>query len=281
MQTVREIKKRTEVYFFQNNVPNPKLDADILIAHLLRIRRLDLYLDLDRPLTEAQLDALRPLVRRRAAREPLQYIIGSTEFYGLDLKLDSRALIPRQETEELVDCILKRLSSDPMRILDLGTGSGALAFALASRYLESSVTATDLSAAAVKLAAENAEALNLKNRVRLLEGNWWTPLPDGETFDLIVSNPPYLTDLEMQNAEPEVIRHEPHSALHAGKDGLDDFRILLEGAPKYLSESGLFAMETGIAQGHTLTSMAEKVGLRSEIVEDLSKRPRFFFAYSS
>ena len=134
MHTVREIKERTETFFSQKNVPNAKLDTDILIAHSLGMKRLDLYLDMERPLTEQQLDVLRPLVKRRATREPLQYIIGSTDFYGLTLKVDSRALIPRQETEELVDRIVARLSEAPKRILDLGTGSGAIAFALASKY---------------------------------------------------------------------------------------------------------------------------------------------------
>lgn len=161
MLTVREIKQRTEAFFTQKQVPNAQLDADILIAHSLGLKRLDLYLDLDRPLTEAQLDALRPLVKRRAAREPLQYIIGTTEFYGLTLKVDARALIPRHETEELVDYIVGRLTEAPQRILDLGTGSGALALALAFKYGDAEVTAVDQSAEALTLAAENAEALGL------------------------------------------------------------------------------------------------------------------------
>lgn len=277
MLTIREIKVRTEAFFIQKSVPNAKLDTDILIAHSLGLKRLDLYLDMDRPLTDAQLDALRPLIKRRAAREPLQYIVGSTEFYGLTLKVDARALIPRQETEELVDHIIGRLTEAPKRILDLGTGSGALALALASKYPEAVVTAVDQSRAAIALATENATALNLAGRVCLLEGNWWAPIPEGQTFDLIVSNPPYLTEAEMQTAAPEVVDYEPHSALVAGSDGLDDFRILIEGAAKYLSASGLLAMETGIAQSDALTAMATEAGLSGESVEDLSERPRFFF----
>ena len=152
MLTIREIKERTETFFKEKSVPNAKLDADILIAHSLGIKRLDIYLDLDRPLTEAQLTDLRSLVKRRASREPLQYIIGNTEFYGLTLKVDPRALIPRHETEELIELIVERLGAPPKRILDLGTGSGAIALALASRYSDAEVTATDQSEGARYLA---------------------------------------------------------------------------------------------------------------------------------
>ena len=278
MLTVREIKQRTEAFFTQKQVPNAQLDADILIAHSLGLKRLDLYLDLDRPLTEAQLDALRPLVKRRAAREPLQYIIGTTEFYGLTLKVDARALIPRHETEELVDHTIGRLAEAPKRILDLGTGSGALALALAFKYGDAEVTAVDQSAEALALAAENAEALGLGGRISFLEGSWFNPLPVGVRFDLIVSNPPYLTEGEMQTAEPEVVGHEPHSALVSGNEGMDDLRILLEQAKAYLVKGGLLAMETGIAQHDALKELAAANGLTGESLEDLSERPRFFFA---
>lgn len=278
MYTVREIKERTETFFSQKNVPNAKLDTDILIAHSLGMKRLDLYLDMERPLTEQQLDVLRPLVKRRATREPIQYIIGSTDFYGLTLKVDSRALVPRQETEELVDRIVTRLSEAPKRILDLGTGSGAIAFALASKYPEACITAIDSSTGAIALALENATTLDFVDRVRIIEGNWWSPIADDESFDLIVSNPPYLTEAEMRSAEPEVVDYEPQEALVAGHDGLNDLRILLEGAPKYLCATGLLAMETGIAQSESLTAMATIAGLTCECIEDLNERPRFFFA---
>jgi release factor glutamine methyltransferase len=280
MLSIREIKERTEAFFKEKGVPNPKLDTDILIAHSLGIKRLDLYLDLERPLTEAQLGELRPLVKRRADREPLQYIVGTTEFYGLCLKVDKRALIPRHETEELVDLIIEQQEAPPRRILDLGTGSGALALALASKYPEAAVTAIDQSAEALALASENAQQLGIADRINFLEGNWWSPLGNDATFDLIVSNPPYLTEAEMKTAEPEVIEHEPHSALVAGTDGLDDFRILLEGTPKFLANGGLLAMETGIAQSEALTDLAKQVGLTGHSIGDLSGRPRFFFVRS-
>ena len=278
MLTIREIKERTEAFFKKKSVPNAKLDTDILIAHSLGIKRLDIYLDLDRPLTEAQLTDLRSLVKRRASREPLQYIIGNTEFYGLTLKVDPRALIPRHETEELIELIVERLKAPPKRVLDLGTGSGAIALALASRYSDAEVTATDQSEGAITLAKENALALNLSSRVTFIKGNWFEPLDEGARFDLIVSNPPYLTEAEMQTAEPEVIDHEPHSALASGQEGLDDLGLLFKSVPKYLAEGGLLALETGIGQADAIKAMASKVSLHGQSVEDLSERPRFFFA---
>jgi release factor glutamine methyltransferase len=280
MLTLREIKERTETFFIEKGVPNAKLDTDSLIAHSLGIKRLDIYLDLDRPLTEAQLTDLRPLVKRRASREPLQYIVGNTEFYGLTLKVDSRALIPRHETEELVELIVERLKSPPMRILDLGTGSGAIALALASKYLNAEVTASDQSGEAIALAKENAAALKLSNRVTFIEGTWLEPLAESAQFDLIVSNPPYLTEAEMQTAEPEVIGHEPHSALVSGQHGLDDFALIFESVSKHLAEGGLLAIETGIEQADAIKQMALKASLDGQSVEDLSERPRFFFASS-
>ena len=278
MLTIREIKERTEAFFKKKSVPNAKLDTDILIAHSLGIKRLDIYLDLDRPLTEAQLTDLRSLVKRRASREPLQYIIGNTEFYGLPLKVDPRALIPRHETEELIELILERLDAPPKRILDLGTGSGAIALALASRYSDAEVTATDQSEGAITLAKENALALNLSSRVTFIKGNWFEPLDEGARFDLIVSNPPYLTEAEMQTAEPEVIDHEPHSALASGQEGLDDLGLLFKSVPKHLAEDGLLALETGIRQADAIKAMALEVSLHGQSVEDLSERARFFFA---
>ena len=278
MLTIREIKERTEAFFKKKSVPNAKLDTDILIAHSLGIKRLDIYLDLDRPLTEAQLTDLRSLVKRRASREPLQYIIGITEFYGLTLKVDPRALIPRHETEELIELIVERLKAPPKRILDLGTGSGAIALALASRYSDAEVTATDQSEEAITLAKENALALNLSSRVTFIKGNWFEPLDEGARFDLIVSNPPYLTEAEMQTAEPEVIDHEPHNALASGQEGLDDLGLLFKSVPRHLAEGGLLALETGIGQADAIKAMALEVSLHGQSVEDLSEHPRFFFA---
>ncbi|KRP35586.1 MAG: protein-(glutamine-N5) methyltransferase, release factor-specific [Opitutaceae bacterium BACL24 MAG-120322-bin51] len=277
--TIREIKERTEAFFKSKGVPNARLNTDTLIAHSLGVKRLDLYLDLDRPLTEAQLAALRPLVKRRAEREPLQYIVGTVDFCDMELKVDRRALIPRYETEELVELVCEALSENPKMILDLGTGSGALALAFAKKYPEASVDAVDLSAEALSLAKENTVAQGLEARVTLHEGSWLCPLGSGEQrYDLIVSNPPYLTEEEMTTAEPEVVAYEPHSALVSGGDGLDDLRLIFKDAAAHLQPGGLLALETGIAQTEALNALCEAGGLKGESLEDLSGRPRFYFA---
>jgi release factor glutamine methyltransferase len=277
--TIREIKERTEAFFESKGVPNARLDTDTLIAHSLGIKRLELYLDLDRPLTESQLAELRPLVKRRADREPMQYIIGSVDFCDMELKVDARALIPRYETEELVERVSEALSVAPKQILDLGTGSGALALAFAKRYPEASVDAVDFSAQALSLAKENAITQELAERVTFYEGSWLCPLGLGEQrYDLIVSNPPYLTEEEMTTAEPEVVNHEPQCALVSGADGLDDLRLIFKDAAAFLKPGGLLALETGIAQAEALNTLAETAGLQGECIEDLSGRPRFYFA---
>ena len=277
MLSIREIQEKTVGYLADKGVPNPKLDTDLLIAHVLGLKRLELYLDLDRPLSDAQLDVLRPLVMRRAAREPLQYILGKTEFCGMALKVDARALVPRQETEELVELIRDRITTSPKRILDLGTGSGAIAIALAVAYPEAEVWATDQSEAALTLAKENALTYVSKNPIHFSQGSWWAALPEEATFDLIVSNPPYLTEAEMTTAEPEVVDNEPANALVAGTDGLADLRQIISEAPRYLNDGGMLALETGIEQHETLDALCASAGLKGQGLADMSGRPRFYF----
>lgn len=277
--TVREIKERTEAFFKSKEVPDARLDTDALISYVLGLKRLELYLDMDRPLTESQLAALRPLVKRRANREPLQYILGAVEFHGMELKVDVRALIPRHETEELVEQIVEQLSEAPGRILDLGTGSGALALAFAQKYPEARVDAVDVSPQALSLARENAQSLGLESQVQFHEGNWFTPLDSSENqYDLIVSNPPYLTKKEMATAEPEVADYEPHDALVSGDDGLDAIRKIFNEVETFLKKGGLFALETGIDQQAELDALSTAANLKGSCLNDFSGRPRFYFA---
>lgn len=252
------------------------------MGHALGLRRLDLYLQFERPLTEDQLAGLRPLVARRAKREPLQYIIGDTEFFGLTLKCDPRALIPRPETEELAELLVEHYGDQPpASVFDLGTGTGALALALASAWPQAAVTAVDVSPEALALAQENAEANGLSARVTFCESNWFAGIGGG-AFDLVVSNPPYLTEEEMTTAEPEVVKFEPNGALVSGKDGLKDLKTILSAAPAHLKEGGMLAVETGIAQHAALAELARKVGFsKTESKKDLSGRPRFFWAWAS
>jgi len=279
MLTLLEIIKKTTDFFAQKGVESPRLNAELLIGHALGLKRMQLYIQFERPLTEAELDKIRPLVRRRGQREPLQYIIGTTDFSGLVLKTDRRALIPRPETERLIEIVIERITVSPTRILDLGTGTGAIALALAQKFPEAQITAVDRDAGALALASENAQASGLHERVTLIESNWFSAVPSESRFELIVANPPYLTTAEVTEAATEVRDYEPHSALASGIDGLDDLRQILRGAPAFLTENGLLAMETGIAQHATLRALATERGFDTiESLPDLTGRDRFILA---
>jgi len=210
----------------------------------------------------------------------LQHILGEMEFAGVKLKVDRRALIPRPETEYLLELVAGRLSTPPPAILDLGTGTGAIALALAVKYPASIVVAVDKSADALALAAENAAALDLSPRVRLLVSDWFSAVTPGEKFQLIIANPPYLTDGELAEAAPEVREHEPHSALVAPAAGCADLEHILQHARPYLPDGGLLACETGIAQHARLREVGEQSGYaRIESLRDLTGRDRYLLAF--
>lgn len=280
MLTVLEIIRRTTEFFEKRGVESARLNAELLIGHALGLKRMQLYLQFERPLAEAELEAIRPLVKRRGNREPLQHILGHCEFAGLKLKVDRRALIPRPETEHLVELVATRLAAPPASILDLGTGSGALALALAANYPAARVTAVDRSPEALALAGENATATGLAERVRLLASDWFSAIGPEEKFELVVANPPYLTEQEANEAAPEVRDHEPHSSLVAAEEGCADLERILRGARAHLAESGLLACETGIAQHGRLQPFAAGCGYaRTESLKDLTGRDRYLLAF--
>lgn len=280
MLTVLEIIKRTTEFFEKRGVESARLNAELLIGHALGLKRMQLYLQFERPLTEAELEMIRPLVKRRGNREPLQYLLGVTEFCGLRLKVDRRALIPRPETEYLVELLGQKLATPPAAILDLGTGTGALALALATKYPSARVVAVEKSGEALGLAGENARALGLAERVQLVSSDWFSALPAAQKFDLIIANPPYLTQQEVAAAAPEVRDHEPHSALVAAGEGCADLENILRQAPLFLNAGGLLACETGIAQHARLAELAKVRGyLRAESLRDLTGRDRYLLAF--
>jgi release factor glutamine methyltransferase len=281
MLTVLEIIKRTTDFLATKGIESPRLNAELLVGHALGRKRMQLYLEFERPLAETDLEKIRPLIRRRAAHEPLQYITGEAEFHGLKLKVDRRALIPRPETEQLVERVAAAMAAAvPQRILDLGTGSGAIALALAHAFPAAAVTAIDRSEAALALAAENAAGLGLADRVNFLVSDWFSRIPP-EPFDLIVSNPPYLSGEETAQTAAEVRGFEPIEALTADDDGVADLaRIIAEGL-SHLQPGGLLALETGIAQHARLIELANRAGFsRVESHRDLTGRDRFVFAFS-
>lgn len=279
MLTVLEIIKRSTDFLQRHGVESPRLNAELLTGHALGLKRMQLYLQFERPLTEPELALIRPLVKRRSEREPLQYILGTAEFAGLTLKVDRRALIPRPETELLVELITQRGLEAPARILDLGTGSGALALALAMHYPAAVVTAVDASAEALALAAENRAKAGLGERVRLVQSDWFAALPAGEKFELIVSNPPYLSDRETDETTPEVKGFEPRTALSAGPDGAEDLVAIIQAARSWLVPGGRLALETGIGQHGPLKALLAEAGYTEvESRQDLTDRDRFLLA---
>ena len=280
MITVLEVIKKTTDFLAARGIESPRLNAELLIGHALERKRMQLYLEFERPLAEAELEKIRPLVRRRGQHEPVQYITGESEFLGLKLKVDRRALIPRPETEQLVEHVLAACAATPpARALDLGTGSGAIALALAHALPGLAVLAVDRSGEALALAGENAVANGLESRVRFVASDWFTAVPP-QTFDVIVANPPYLSPEETAQTRPEVRGFEPGDALTAANGGLADLLQIIEGAPRYLSPTGMLALETGIGHHERLLAQTQAAGFRrSESKRDLTGRDRFILAY--
>jgi release factor glutamine methyltransferase len=280
MLKVLEVVKKTSEFFASKGIESPRLNAELLIGHALGLARMRLYLEFERPVSDAELAVIRELVRRRGRREPLQYVIGVMEFSGLTLKTDRRALIPRPETELFVETVVAKCAVAPGRILDLGTGSGAVALALARAFPGASVTAADLSSEALSLAAENAESTGLAGRIAFVESDWFDRLPRSTAFDLIASNPPYLSQAEAAAAAPEVRDHEPVRALASGAEGFADIEKIIAGSAAALAPGGMLALETGIAHHALAAAAALSAGFsRSESLQDLTGRDRFFLAW--
>jgi release factor glutamine methyltransferase len=278
MQTLLETLRKAEDFLGRKGLAKPKAEVEHLFAGVLGLKRLDLYLQFERLLNEAEVARLRDATVRRAGREPLQHILGAVEFRDLTLKSDKRALIPRPETEELVDLALALFPAEQaVRVLDLGTGSGAIALALAQERPAWKVDALDASDEALALARENAELTGLADRVNFAKSDWFGTVTD--RYDLIVSNPPYLTDAEVASAEPEVRLFDPASALAAPEDGLADLRRILESTPKFLNPGGWVVLETGTNQHTRLAEISAAAGLvEGQGGADLSGRPRFWKA---
>jgi len=258
--TILELIQKTTAYFEKAGVPNPRLDVELLLAHALKLKRMDLYLQFERVLTEPELDALRPLVKRRAAREPLQHLVGSVDFCGVALAVSRAALVPRPETEVLTQLAIARLdAATPRTVLDLGTGSGAILLALVAARPKARGVGTDRDAAALALARANAEGTGLAARVEFREGDLFAPVGE-ERFDLIVSNPPYIPSGEIAGLQPEVREHDPRAALDGGPDGLDVIRRLAKEAAAHLNPGGALVMEIGHDQSAAVGALLRETG---------------------
>jgi release factor glutamine methyltransferase len=275
--TVLDVLQSTTAYFKKRNIESPRLNAEHLLAHTLGRKRIELYLEFERELNETELAPLRESVRRRGQGEPLQHLLGTVEFCGITFACDKRALVPRPETEELVELVIAETGNrKPERILDVGTGSGVIALSLAKKFPEAEIHAADISDDALALAKENAERLGLSERVQFARSD----LLDGVagTFDLIVANLPYVAQQDRQSLSLEVL-HDPEVALFAGEKGDEMIRKLIETAPPHLNSGGLLALELGLGQNEALAAfLSEKNYHDTELKNDYSNRPRFLFS---
>jgi len=255
MTVLRVLQSSTE-YFKKRSIESPRLNAEHLLAHVLKRKRIELYLEFERVLAEAELTPLRELVRRRGQGEPLQHLLGTVEFAGRVFLCDKRALVPRPETEQLVELLKSQIPGPNFQVLDVGTGSGVIALSLAANFPEATVTAADISDDALALARENAERLGLTNRVEFLTGDLL--LSVNHVYDLIVANLPYVAAVDRATLSREVL-HDPGVALFGGERGDEVVRRLIEAAPSRLEAGGLLALEVGLGQADDLAAlMAEK-----------------------
>jgi release factor glutamine methyltransferase len=305
--TVLEAIKRSAGFLEKKGVDSPRLQVELLLGHLLKVPRMNLYLNFERALTPAELDALRELVRRRGLREPLQHITGSTSFCGLELIVNGSVLVPRPETEQLAELgweFLKAGASEsakisvasdaavmalneaspewPRRIrtaLDFGTGSGCLAIALAVKVPGAQVVAVDVSEDALKIARENAARHHVEMRIQFLAGDGFAAVPSGVRFDVIVANPPYIPTGEIATLEPEVRDHDPKLALNGGADGLRYYERLAREAGPFLQSGGRIMVEFGDGQAAEIRKMFEQQKwIVEQVKPDYSGRLRFLKA---
>ena len=265
----------TQGFFARSGVDAPRLTAEILLAHALTCDRIRLYLDFDKPLGAPELSAFRELVRRRAAGEPTAWLTGRREFLGHAFQVTPDVLVPRPETELLVEAALGRLPPGGA-LLDLCTGSGCIAISVALARPDARVVATELSPAALAVARENATALGAK--VEFLEGDLDGPIPEGERFDVIVSNPPYVPTGEIAGLSREV-RKEPRMALDGGVDGLETLRRIVSCAPSRLRREGLLVVEMHESHATSLPALCRAAGFAdAEVGRDLASLPRWVVA---
>lgn len=263
--TILKLLEWTTAYFKSHAIESPRAAAELLLAHVLRLKRVELYVRYDQPLIAAELEQYKTLIKRRLAREPVAYILGNKEFWSLDLAVTRDVLIPRPETECLVEAALARLGQDARSgarcILDLGTGSGAVILALAAEQPQHIFFALDVSLKAVELARQNARSQGMEEKIHFLCGHWLQPLRSHPPFfDIIVSNPPYIERAALDGLQPEIFLYEPLTALDGGNSGLRYLKQIVATAHTYLKTGGSLLLEIGHDQQQAVDDLCRDVG---------------------
>lgn len=283
--TVLEVISKSSDFLAKKGVESARLQTELLLAHVLQLPRMKLYLNFERKLTEPELDSLRKLVQRRGQREPLQHLIGSTSFCGFEMAVSRHVLIPRPETELLAEAgwqFLSAFNPQPSTALDFGTGSGCIAIALATKCPSTRIVALDLSADALTVAQQNATKNGVTERIEFRQSDGFAAIKPGESFDLIVSNPPYIPSAEIETLQPEVRDHDPRGALDGGADGLDFYRRLATEAAAFLKPQGKLMIEFGEGQADPIGDILRaKKWVVESVQPDYSKRLRFLIASPS
>jgi release factor glutamine methyltransferase len=268
--TIQKLLNWVSNYLSEKGVDSPRFSAELLLSHVLAMKRIELYTHFDRPVSKDKLDRLHNLVKRAGQHEPVTYLTGKTEFYSLELNITSGCMIPRPETELLVQKAIEflRARTGPQLVCDLCTGCGCIAVAIAKNFPDARIFATDISDAALDVAAENLEKYQLQEQVTLLRGDLFdafVPQLDVSRFDLIVCNPPYVSSAEFEKLDKNVKDYEPKSALLAGDSGLDIYRRIVERVDQFLKPDAALMLEIGYAQGLAIRELLEQTRTLADI----------------
>lgn len=274
MLTIKDVLLKTSEYFKSKDISTPRLDAEILIGHVLKLPRIQLYMGFDKPLTAAELDDIRVLVRRRAMREPIAYITGEKGFYKFDFDVIPGVLCPRPDTETIIEVASSWIPQNrDYFICDVGTGSGCIGLSLLLEHPNTCLFATDISDTAIKCTLQNVKRHQLGKRAAVLKGPYLSAIPENRVIDLVVSNPPYIPSSDIGSLTPEVSTHEPRVALDGGSDGLDCYRKLIAESTLRIRD-GLI-VEIGLGQETAVSQLMQQAGLIDiEYHSDLTNRIR-------
>ena len=268
--TITKLLNWVTQFLGDKGIDSPRLSAELLLSHVLGLKRIELYTQYDTVVGRQELHKLRELVRRAGQNEPIAYLVGKTEFYSMELNVTPECMIPRPETELLVQRAIEflRTRTGSQLVCDLCTGSGCIAVAIAKNFPNAQIIATDICDAALAVAATNVEKYNLQDKIKLLSGDLFDPIIpqlDVGKFDLIVCNPPYVSSGEYEKLEQNVRDYEPRLALFAGDDGLDIYRRIIDKVDSFLKSDAALIMEIGYAQGQVIKELLERAGIFAEV----------------